>query len=232
MAFGYCSQPRTKESVAKIGPSDIPLLVRGAMLPWKARRRCAQPFWTTTKFCVSCLEASKAKLTMRLLLALFALLPGAVAEVSLKDRMTAAVAHGLAKVRANHSIANKSRRLFTPGDILPFDFELDPVEMSDCTTPTLLGGTGGDCFSICFFTTWLCEGIFDIADNICDAYADVGSVGIGAAVSAGVAAVIPGVLWDLPMAATMGLLAKEFVEPLFDQATEDSFSGVLCLLVL
>ena len=95
--------------------------------------------------------------------------------------------------------------------------------MQEClTSPSipLMSGTGGDCFSICFFTTWLCEGIFDIADNICDAYADIGSIGFGAAVTAGVAAAIPGVLWDLPMAATLGLLAKEFVEPLFDRVVE------------
>ena len=35
--------------------------------------------------------------------------------------------------------------------------------------------------------------------------------GIGAAITAGIAAAIPGVLWDLPMAATLGLLAKDWL---------------------
>eukprot|EP00439_Symbiodinium_sp_Y106_P083548 s295_g23.t1 len=134
-----------------------------------------------------------------------------------QKRMKDAVMASLSSNRSNAS------RRFTPGDVLPFDFELDPIEMKECMTPASMltpDGTSGDCFSICFFTTWLCEGIFDIADNVCDAYADIGAAGIGAAITAGIAAAIPGVLWDLPIAATIGLLAKEFLEPLFDRIVE------------
>jgi len=161
---------------------------------------------------------SKNMRELRVFLALVGAALAAPEETCLVQKRTKdAVMASLASNRSNSS------RRFTPGDVLPFDFELDPIEMKNCMTPAsplTPDGTNGDCFSICFFTFWLCEGIFDIADNVCDAYADIGAAGMGAAITAGIAAAIPGVVWDLPIAATIGLLAKEFLEPLFDRIVE------------